>query len=63
MIDPATGWIEIGTVPSSRADLTSNIVELTWLTRYSLPNKVIVDSGNEFLAEFISSPLRYYSKS
>ena len=52
MIDPATGWIEIRTVPSARADLVANQVELAWLTRYPLPNKVIVDRGNEFLAEF-----------
>ena len=51
MIDPATGWIEIRTVPSARAYLVSNIVELSWLTRYPLPSKVIVDCGNEFLAE------------
>ena len=48
MIDPAIGWIEICTVPSNRADLVSNIVELAWLTRYQLPSKVIVDCGNEF---------------
>ena len=48
MIDPATGWIEICTVPSARADLVSNIVELAWLTRYPLPSKVIVHRGNEF---------------
>ena len=52
MMDPATGWIEILTVPSARADLVCNIVELTRLTRYPLPSKVIVDHGNEFLAEF-----------
>ena len=53
MIDAATGWIEICTVPSARADLVSNIVELPWLTRrYPLPSKVIVDCGNEFIAEF-----------
>ena len=52
MINPATGWIEIRTVPSARADLVANQVELAWLTRYPLPNKVIVDRGNEFLAEF-----------
>ena len=52
MIDPVTGWIEIRTVPSACADLVSNIVELAWLTRYSLPSKVIVDRGNEFLLEF-----------
>ena len=52
MIDPATGWVEIRAVPSARADLVANQVELTWLTRYPLPEKVILDRGNEFLAEF-----------
>ena len=52
MIDPATGWITILMIPSARADLVSNIEELVCLTRYALPCKVIVDRGNEFLAEF-----------
>ena len=52
MIDPATDCIEICTVPSARADLVANQAELAWLTRYPLPNKVIMDRGNEFLAEF-----------
>ena len=42
MIDSATVWIEICSVPSARAEV-SNIVELAWLTRYPLPSKVIVD--------------------
>ena len=50
-IDPKTGWIEIRTVPSARADLVANQVELSWLIRYLLPNKEIVDRENEFLAE------------
>ena len=33
MIDPATGWIEIHSVPEARADLVANQVELAWLTR------------------------------
>ena len=57
MIDPATGWIEIRIVPSTGVDLIANQVELawltiSWLTRYPLPNKVIVDRGNRFLAKF-----------
>ena len=52
MIDPATGWVEIRAVPSARADLVANQVELAWLTRYPLPSKVIVDRGKEFFAEF-----------
>ena len=51
MIDPAIGWIKIRIVHSARADIVSNILELAWLTRYSLPSKGIVDRGNEFLAE------------
>ena len=49
MIDLATGWIEMHTVLSARADLVANQVELAWLTRYPTPHKVIVDRGNEFL--------------
>ena len=49
MIDPATGWIETRAVPSARTGLVAHQVELAWLTPYPLPNKVIVDRGNEFL--------------
>ena len=52
MIDPATSWIEICSVPEARADLVANQVELAWLTRYPLPNKIVVDRGKEFLTEF-----------
>ena len=51
MIHPATGWIEIFTVPSARADLVFNQVELACLTYYPLPSKVVVDMRNEFLAD------------
>ena len=34
MIDPATGGIEKCTVPSARADLVSDQVDLSWLTHY-----------------------------
>ena len=44
MIDPATGWIEIRSVPEARVDLVVNLVELVWLTRYPLP-KITVDRG------------------
>ena len=45
MIDPAAGGIEIRIVPSTRANLIYNMVELAWLTRYPLPSKVKVDRG------------------
>ena len=52
MIDPATGWIDIRSMPEARADLVDNQVELAWLTRHPLPNKITVDKGKELLAEF-----------
>ena len=45
IIDPVTGWIEIHAVPEARADLVANQVELAWLTRYPLLNKITVDRG------------------
>ena len=42
MINPATFWREICTIPSVRVDLIANQVELAWLTRYPLPSKVIL---------------------
>ena len=61
MIDPATGWVEIRTVPSARADLVANQVELAWLTRYPLPSKVIVDRGKEFFVELKTMMSNDYS--
>jgi len=52
MIDPATGWVEIRALLGVQADYVSNQVELAWLTRYPQPTKIILDRGNEFLAEF-----------
>ena len=52
MYEPTTGWIEIYTVPGTQEDLGANLVELSWITRYPLPSKVIVDRGNEFLVKF-----------
>ena len=51
MIDTATGWIEICSVPEAGTDLVANQVELSWLTRYTLPHEITVNRGKEFLAE------------
>ena len=47
MIYPATGWIEIRTLPSSRTDHVANQVEYARLTNYALPNKTKVDREND----------------
>ena len=52
MIDPALWWIEILSVPEARVDLVANQVELAWLTRYLLPNKIKLNRGKVLLAEF-----------
>ena len=52
MIDPATGWFEITEIKTKRADVVSNVVETTWLTRYPYPTQVVLDRGTEFMAEF-----------
>ena len=44
--------LEIYSVPKARADLVANQVELAWLTRYPVPNKITVDRGKEFLVKF-----------
>ena len=33
MIDPATGWFEIVEIPIKSADIASDTVETTWLSR------------------------------
>ena len=38
MIDPATGWIVIRSVPEATANLVANQVELAWLNRHPLTN-------------------------
>jgi hypothetical protein len=52
MIDPATGWFEIASITTKRANIISNIIEQTWFTRYPWPSQVILDRGTKFMAEF-----------
>ena len=46
MTDPTTDWKEIYSVQEARADVVANQVELALLTRYPLPNKIIVEVKN-----------------
>ena len=54
MIDPATGWFEMKSLPTKRADVVANIIEQTWFSRYPWPTIINLDRGSEFLAEFTS---------
>ena len=62
MINPSKGCIEIRTVPSAWVDLVANQVQLSRLTRYPQPSKLIVDRGNTFLVEFREMKINDYSK-
>lgn len=52
MIDPATGWFEMTSVETKRADVVANAIEQAWLTRYPWPTQMVLDRGTEFMAEF-----------
>eukprot|EP00957_Ditylum_brightwellii_P191787 14600175-Ditylum_brightwellii.AAC.1 len=60
VIDPVTSWFEIAEIKAKRADTIANVVETTWLTRYSYPTQVVLDRGKEFMAAFSEMILRDY---
>ena len=53
MIDPATGWFEMAQIPNKTAAETADITKKTWFTCYPLPQRIVFDSGTEFMAEFV----------
>ena len=46
MIDPATGWFEITQYDDKRAISTVNLVDTTWLTRFTIPMEIKYDQGS-----------------
>jgi transposase InsO family protein len=52
MIDPATGWFEMEQISNKTAAEVADICETTWFTRYPLPQRITLDRGTEFMAEF-----------
>ena len=52
MIDPATGWFEMEQIENKTAAEVADICETTWFTRYPLPQRITLDRGTEFMAEF-----------
>ena len=53
MIDPATGWFNMTKIKTKYADVIANKIEQTWLSKYPLPSKIILDQGTEFMKEVI----------
>jgi hypothetical protein len=52
MIDPATGWFEMEQISNKTAGEVADICETTWFTRYPLPQRITLDRGTQFMAEF-----------
>jgi transposase InsO family protein len=52
MIDPATGWFEMKQIQNKTAAEVADICETTWFTRHPLPQRITLDRGTEFMAEF-----------
>ena len=52
MINPATGWFEMSQIPNKTAAEIADITEKTWFTRYPLPQRIVLDRGTKFMAEF-----------
>ena len=54
MIDPVTGWFEMEQIENKTAAKIADTCETTWFTRCPLPQRIILDRGTEFMAEFAS---------
>jgi hypothetical protein len=53
MIDPAAaGWFEMKHIQNKTAAEVADICETTWFTRCPLPQRITLDRGTEFMAEF-----------
>ena len=52
MINPATGWFEMAQIPNKTAAEIADRTNKTWFTRYPLPQRIVFDRGNAFMAEF-----------
>ena len=52
IINPETGWFEMAQISSKTAAEIADITEKSWFTRYPLPQRIVFDSGTEFMAEF-----------
>ena len=45
MIDPVIGWLEMAAITYNTIANVVNVAELTWFTKYSLPQNIIFGSG------------------
>jgi len=58
MIDPVTGWFEMGSFDDKQPETILNILEMQWLNRYPRPSKIIADRGGEFVGHVFQETLK-----
>jgi transposase InsO family protein len=58
MIDPVTGWFEMGSYDDATPETIMNILEISWLNRYPRPLVIVADRGGEFTGHFFRNALR-----
>ena len=49
VVYPVTGWFEIAQYDDKRVISITNLVETTWMSRYSRPIEIQYDQGSEFI--------------
>ena len=49
MIDPVTGWSKITKYYKKRVIKIVNLVETTWLARYTRPMEIMYYQGSQFI--------------
>ena len=59
MIDPATGWFEISSIPNTTAATVMEAFESEWLSRYPRPQYIGFDNGSEFKKQFLETCKNY----
>ncbi len=61
MVDAATNWLELATIPTANSRSCTKHVDLCWLCHYSCSNTVGPDNGNEFMGEEFQELLTCYN--
>ena len=49
IIDPVTGWFEVTQYTDKIVVSIENLVETVWISRFSIPMKIMYDQGSKFI--------------
>jgi len=57
MIDPVTGWFEMGSWDDPTPEAIVNLLEIHWLSRHPRPSVISADRGGEFVGQFFKKAI------